>query len=358
MSSAIRLRLLVLLFGAAALTVAYHQSTEEAMVQSAQNFLASLSDEQRAKVNLEFEEQAREEWHFVPDSSFEQTYEHPRPGLTYGQLEPEQRHLADVLLSTGLSEAGLIKAKTIMSLEAVLRDLEGDTTGRRDPQRYYVSVFGEPSADGRWSWRVEGHHVSLHFTLSGGKLIATTPTFFGANPQKVLEGPRKGLRVLAREEDLARKLVQQLSDEQRGETVVAQEAYRDILTSADTRAKLEDQPTGLTAAEMETAEYDLLMELIAEYAHNVPAEYAAKRMEQAKNTAKEELFFAWAGGLEPGQGHYYRVQAPSFLIEYNNTQNDANHSHTVWRDYDGDFGRDTLAEHLRQFDHGLGVKAD
>lgn len=358
MSNTSKLRLLLLSITLAVGVGAYHMSTEDMMVKTAQSFLESLTPEQRGVAMTAFSSEQREKWHFVPDNNFAQTYGYSRPGLTYAKMQPEQRHLADALLSASLSKAGFMKAKTIMSLEDILRIQESDLTGRRDPSKYYFRVYGEPSADGAWGWRVEGHHISLHFTMKGGKLVSTTPTFFGANPHEVLTTPRKGLRPLAVEEDMGFELVNALDAKQKKQAIVAGTAYKDVLTSADSRAKLDNQPTGLPASEMTSKQLEMLMSLIEEYASNLPAEVAAKRMQAAKSTPKDKLFFAWAGATERDKGDYYRVQAPTFLIEYDNVQNDANHSHTVWRDYDNDFGRDVLALHHKLYDHGLGVAAD
>ncbi len=355
-----KLRLALLLIVAAALSAAYHQAgTETVMVQTAKNFLASLTAEQKAKVVLDFGGEMRTHWHFVPDNNYEQTYKHPRHGLTYKAMQPHQRRLADAFLSAGLSDAGFIKATTIMSLEDVLRILEKDDGNRRDPEKYYFTVFGEPSASGTWGWTVEGHHLSLNFTIKNGKVAASSPTFFGANPHEVREGPRTGLRVLAREEDTARALMKSLSADQQKQALIDEKAYRDILTAASIRAKLEGDPQGLQASKMKKEQFDKLMDLVAEYAHNLPADLAEKRMKAVQGTARDKIFFAWAGSVEPGQGDYYRVQGPTFLIEYDNTQNTNNHSHTVWREFQNDFGFDVLAMHHKLFDHGLGVvKAD
>lgn len=358
MSNTLKLRLLILTVTLAAGVGAYRLSTQDLMVQTANAFLQSLTHEQRGVATADFDSSQREKWHFVPDSNFEQTYGYKRPGLTYGKMQPEQRHLADALLSVSLSRVGFMKAKTIMSLEDILRIQEGDMTGRRDPSKYYFRIYGKPSSDGAWGWQVEGHHISLHFTMKGGKILSTSPTFFGANPHEVLTSPRKGLRPLSAEEDLGFKLVNSLDSGQKKKAIVDGTAYKDILTAADTRAKLDNQPAGLPASEMKPQQVETLMALIEEYASNVPEEIAAKRMQQAKSTPKDKLLFAWAGATERDKGDYYRIQAPSFLIEYDNTQNDANHTHTVWRDWEGDFGRDVLAIHHRLFDHGLAVAAD
>ena len=301
------------------------------MVDAADAFLKSLTPEQRGFATAAMGSDQWEKWHFVPDNNFEQTLKFPRPGLTYGKMEPHQRHLADVLLAASLSKAGYVKAKTVMSLEDVLRIKESDTTGRRDPLKYYFRVFGQPSKDGAWSWKVEGHHLSLHFAMKGGKLVATTPTFYGANPHKVDIEPRKGLRPLASEEDLGFALVNSLNEKQKAKAIVAEEAYKDILTAADTRAKLDNQPAGLPASELSAKQYEMLLALIEEYASNLPAEITAKRMQQAKSTPKNKLMFAWAGATKPGVGDYYRIQAPTFLIEYDNTERRQPHPYGVAR---------------------------
>jgi hypothetical protein len=358
MSKTAQIRLALAVLALCAAAGAWHKSTEEQMVEAASHFLQSLTPEQAQEVQFAFDDQVRERWHFVPDNNYEQVYKRERPGLVYGKMQAQQRHLADVLVSTGLSKAGFFKAKTIMSLEEILRVQENDQAGRRDPYRYHFSIYGKPSVDGMWGWRVEGHHVSLHFTLKGGKLVSSSPTFFGANPHEVLDGPRKGLRALPYEEDLGFELIGMLDQKQRTKAIVDGTAYKDILTAFDIRAKLENQPTGLPASEMNAKQAEKLMALIEEYATNIPSEFAAKRMQAAKSTPKDKLFFAWAGATERDKGDYYRIQAPTFLIEYDNTQNNANHTHTVWRDYENDFGKDMLALHHRYYDHGLGVAAD
>ena len=351
MSKPLKLRLVTLFLGAAAVTAAYHHATEQVMLETANRFVQSLDAGQKSKALLDFNSAGRQNWHFVPDSSFEKTYGYGRRGVTYKAMSPEQQRLANALLSSGLSPAGFVKTMSIMSLEERLRVKEKDTAGRRDVQKYYVSVFGTPAAMGAWGWRVEGHHVSLHYTLKNGKLISASPTFFGANPHRIASGAR----ALPREEDLGRDLLRSLDAKQKKAAIVTEEAYPDVLTHADTRAKLEDQPKGLAASALTAKQRETLMALIGEYVHNVPASIAAERMKAVKGTSNADLLFAWAGSGEPDKGHYYRVQAPSFLIEYDNTQGGANHSHTVWRDFAGDFGRDVLALHHRQNDHGLGA---
>ena len=334
-------RLAALTLGAILLTSAYYRiPSSTVMTLAAEHFLASLTPDQRAQATFPFADDERLNWHFIPKE---------RKGLPLLDMTPPQKALAHALLSAGLSQQGYIKAVTIMSLEDVLRIMENADPNYRNPQKYYFSVFGTPSDTGTWGYRVEGHHLSQNFTVVNGK-VAGTPSFFGANPAEVREGPRKGLRTLAAEEDLARDLLESLTPEQKKVAIVTTEAYKDILTSAARKAALAGQPSGLSAAKMTRKQFDLLETLLADYAHNVPEQLAQARMEQVKK-AGTSLFFAWAGVEQRGGPHYYRIQAPAFLIEYDNTQNGANHIHSVWRDFNGDFGLDLLAMHYQASHH-------
>lgn len=332
-----------------------HDHAAPRMAATAQRFLASLTEEQRAAVVFKLEDEERFFWHYVPTDDIPKTYGRPRRGLTLAEMTPAQKHLAGALLSAGLSQQGYIKATTIMSLEDILRILEKDTRGRRNPERYHFSIFGEPSETGTWAYRIEGHHVSLHFTVVQGRATGN-PTFFGSNPAEVREGPRAGLRVLADEEDRARALLDALTPEQRKVAIVAEKAYPDILTERSRKAALNGQPSGLAAGKMTAAQRKLLAALIDVYIDNVPAELAEQRRARLK-AAGLNLHFAWAGVVEKGGPHYYRVQAPGFLIEYDNTQNRANHIHSVWRDFEGDFGLDLLKEHYQTAPAGHGHTA-
>jgi hypothetical protein len=306
------------------------------MSQNARNFLSDLTPEQKGKATFQFNDEERFNFHFIPRE---------RKGLPLREMTPTQRHLAHALLSAGLSQRGYIKATTIMSLEDVLRILEKDAGERRNAEKYYFSIFGDPGPDNVWGYRVEGHHLALNFTIVRGRVV-DTPMFLGANPAEVKEGPRKGLRALAAEEDLGRDLLLSLDESQRKVAIVDQTAYKDILTAASRKASLEGQPSGLHASKMNAKQFEKLMALLGEYAHNMPEQMAQARMEQIKKAGKN-LHFAWAGVAERGGPHYYRVQAPAFLIEYDNTQNNANHIHSVWRDFTGDFGQDLLQEHYK-----------
>ena len=301
-------------------------------------FLKALSAEQRAAVMFALDDDQRQDWHFVPK---------PRKGVPYKQLDPTQRRLADALLNTALSRQGFGKVSTIISLENVLREIERGGGPVRDPELYYLSVFGEPGPAKPWGWSLEGHHISLNFTLVGPGQIASTPAFLGANPAEVRGGPRQGVRALAAEEDTARALLKSLDERQRAQAVVSDSAPRDIL-SGNSRKADPLQPAGLPASRLSGRQAEVLMQLLKEYADTMAPPVAAARLRKLQAAGVGQIHFAWAGGGERGQPHYYRVQGPTFLVEYDNVQNDANHIHSVWRDFDGDFGLDLLAEHYKK----------
>lgn len=315
----------------------FHDDVTGDIVQTAKTFLASLDSQQAAKAKIPFADDERENWHFIPKA---------RKGLPLKEMTPTQKHLAQALLSAGLSRRGYIKTTQIMSLEEILRQLEQGSGPVRDPEGYFFTVFGEPAEKGTWGYRVEGHHISHNFTLVGNKVVGA-PQFLGANPAEVKEGPRRGLRVLAHEEDYARLLLDSMTPAQRKEAIVSDTAYNDILTAASRQAALSGQPSGLEASKLNAQQRHLLTALLNEYANNLAPELAEKRLAQIKQ-AGNHTYFAWAGGAAKKQPHYYRIQTSTFLIEYDNTQNNANHIHSVWRDFEGDFGRDLLKEHYQK----------
>jgi len=331
------LRVLAMGIATILLSAAYSRiHTPAVMAETARAFLASLDPEQRARATFQFQDEERFDWHYIPKE---------RKGLPLKDMNSAQKHLAQALLSAGLSQRGYIKAVSIMSLDEILRVLENGTGPVRDPDRYFFSIFGEPSETGIWGYRVEGHHVSQNFTIVNGKVLVA-PSFFGANPAEVREGPRKGLRLLAREEDLGRAFIQSLTPDQKKTAVVSADAPGEILTGPMRKAALKGQPSGIASSKLDSKQRELLQNLLDEYCNNVPEEVAQLREELIKKAAGN-LFFAWAGGEQVGQPHYYRIQSPAFLIEYDDTQNNANHIHTVWRDIDGDFGLDLLKEHYQ-----------
>jgi hypothetical protein len=313
------------------------------MAAAAEVFLASLTAVQRQKARFDFTDRERLNWHYIPRS---------REGLPLKKMDDKQRRLARLLLEAGLSDRGYWKATTIMALEKVLGEIENWGWHARDPEKYYIAIFGRPSATGTWAWRVEGHHLSLNITVVEGRLMADAPRFLGANPAEVHHGDMAGIRVLQKEEDLARVLVRSLDEGQRAQAVFNSRAYREIVTG-NSAAVDPLVPEGIPATNLRPSQQADLYELIEIYAAVMPDEIARQRMARVEKAPAEKLFFGWAGSLNPGEPHYYRIQGPDFLIEYDNVQNEANHIHTVWRDFDGDFGRDLLREHYRDAHGGM-----
>ena len=334
---------LTLLTGApvAAHEHALREATDD-MATAATVWLNSLNADQRKLAAYELSAEERVNWHFVP-RPFEG--DGVRDGLSLKAMRPDQRHLAYALLATGLSHKGYLTATQIMSLEQVLHELENNAP-YRDTEMFYLSVFGKPGAK-NWAWSFEGHHLSLNFTVAEGKLTAATPNFFASNPATIMEGPRKGLQVLDREENMARALVKSLTSKQLTAARFSENAPDGILTSADPVASHLGEK-GIAFGDLEKAQQAQLLELIDVYVKRVRGEFAEAELAAIEQTGHDKIIFAWAGGLEKGQGHYYRVQGPTFLIEYANTQNNAAHVHSVWRDFDGDFGRDVLKEHYQE----------
>ncbi len=327
-----------------ALQVRAHEAGKQ-MAEVANLFLSVLTPEQKAKATFKFEDEERINWHFIPRE---------RKGLPLKEMTPQQELLAHALLNTGLGFRGAAKAVTIMSLEEVLWQMEGakapDEAGKaavrakRDPEQYFVSIFGTPEMKGTWGWRIEGHHLSLNFTIKDGQLLRASPTFFGTNPGEVRQGNLMGLRVLGKEEDLGRELVKSLNDEQWKKAFFDAVAPKEMITAAEKRVS-PLKPEGLSNADMTAEQKAKLKEVITEYTDRVRPEIAAELWAEID---KSPVFFAWAGGKERGEPHYYRVQGATFLIEYDNVQGEANHPHSVFRSFEGDFGRDILAEHHKE----------
>ena len=383
--------------GESTVTEGYKQRTRaltERMAQAAVDWLAALSTDQRRRATYGFPDaDERTLWYYTPTE---------QGGLPFAEMDPIQQRLAHRLVATGLSAPGYVTAATIMGLENVLDAIEGWRTrypGRakpnrgRDPLLYFVSIFGDPGSKS-WGWRLGGHHLSVHYTIVDNRIASPTPVFFGANPaESHMVGPGV-LRPLAGEEDLGRELLRSLDADQLVAAVLAPVAPTDIVQSnrpfvepgalpratsqlfgrslpdSEIRAFLaaddqhdaapaspgdylaalryESTPKGLPATRMAAGQREILGALVRQYIDRLPEEIAEFHAGRASGPALDAMHFAWAGGREPGQPHYYRIQGPRLLIEYDNTQNDANHIHAVWRDPDGDFGVDLLAEHYRR----------
>jgi hypothetical protein len=333
---------LVLLAALGGGAVVAQQRSSASMTTAATNFLASLTPEQKQQATFAFDSAERLRWHFVPQ--FE------RNGLQIKTMTEPQRKLAHELLKTGLSARGYTTYTQIMALENILRDVEKGGGPTRDPEGYRFAVFGTPAAKGTWGWRVEFHHISLHFDVVNGTAISSTPSFAGANPAEVKDGPQKGQRTLGMLEDSARALVTALDETQRKTAIFNAVALNDIVTGNALDIK-PLSPEGVKVSAMTPAQRDLLMKILDAYAGLMTEEIAADRMAKVKKAGIENIGFAWAGSIERGQKHYYRVQGPTFLIEFDNSQNDGNHVHSIWRDFNGDFGRDLLRDHLKTATH-------
>lgn len=332
-----------------AVTVSAQRARPEAqMADSAKAFLATLDPAQREKASIPFNSEERLNWHYVPKTG-------ERKGLQLKDMNPTQQKAALSLLATGLSQRGYDKASTIRSLDIILREVEKNPRVR-DPEFYFFSVFGEPSDKGTWGWRYEGHHASLNWTIVKGKVAGSTPQFFGANPGEVrvdvAGAPPRGTRVLGKEEDLGRALVKSLNAEQRSVAVIDAKAPADILTAASRTAAIQEDK-GLAYSKLTKDQQGMLLSIVQEYADVQPKPIAQERIAKLRKAGLDNVKFAWMGGLELGEPHYYRIQGSTFLIEYDNTQNNANHPHSVWRDFKGDWGMDLLAMHYQASPHRI-----
>jgi hypothetical protein len=328
-----------LLIALLALTPAFSwaAATDE-MAAAATAWLQSLDPAQRSQAVFAVGDSERENWNFVPLA---------RKGVKLGDMTDAQRALARQLLAAGLSQRGQLQVEAIIALENVLFAMSG--SARRDAKLYYFTIFGTPGTPAPWGWRVEGHHLSVNFTLADGR-ISATPLFFGANPAEVrIEHTQKGKRVLAVEEDLGRTLVKSFDVTQLRAVLIAERAPDDTLTG-NRRQVQPLEPAGLAYARMTPDQQAQLRALVEHYVGRLRPDLAAAEMQAMANRGWSLVHFAWAGALEPGLGHYYRIQGPAFLIEYDNTQDQVNHIHTTWRNFAGDFGRDLLLEHYRR-DH-------
>jgi len=306
----------------------------QAMRQAAERLLAAVPEAARQKILRPFDDRDRLDWHYTPRS---------RNGAALKELDARGRDAVHALLKSALSAAGHRKVTNIIELELVLREIEAFGL-MRDPERYHLTLYGKPDAKAAWGWRFEGHHLSLNFTLAGDRASADTPSFFGANPATVAKGSKKGLRVLAAEEDEARALLGSLDEAQRREAVFESRTYGEIVTA---NAEKVDplKPVGIAAAKLNEIQRVQLLKLIEVYAANFEPGLAKARVAHVREGGIENIRFGWAGSTEKGRQHYYRIQGPKFLIEYDASQNDGNHVHTVWRDFSGDFGRDLLRQH-------------
>ena len=307
----------------------------ERMVAAASNFIESLTRFQHNRAVYAFDDEERLNWHFIPRE---------RNGAVLRDMTDEQLAAAHELLRTFFSASGYAQAEAVRNLENVLAEIEVNGRFERDPGLYYLTIFGVPGMDTDWALRYEGHHLAFNWTFARGLGIASSPQFFGSNPAEVRAGSQTGTRVLAAEEDLARNLVMSFDAGQKSQAIIPTEVPRDIITGASKLVEPLDS-TGIAYNEMNSAQKLMLMRLIEEVASVQPAVLFADRMAAIQEQGVGNIRFTWIGSVERGAAHYYRVQGPGFLIEYDNVQNNANHIHLVWRDFAGDFGRDILRLH-------------
>ena len=321
--------------------LAAEEAGREAMTRAALAFLGTLDSRRTRQATFPFTQAERLNWHYVPRR---------REGLPLKDMAADARAAAHVLVQAGLSAAGYAKTSDVMRLEGVLRQLETFGALIRDPDNYSLTVFGTPGQTAPWGWRFEGHHLSLNFTIVPGRTIAVTPAFFGANPAEVPSGPSKGLRALQSEQDLGLALAASLDPAQRVHATIASDSLGDIVSGPGRGDSLR-APAGVPLGDLGTGSQALALRLLEIYVRNMRSDLADGELRKLHAAGIERVHFAWAGAIDPKRPHYYRLHGPTLLIEYDNTQNNANHIHSVWHEPRGDFGADLLGSHYRTDRH-------
>jgi len=310
-------------------TAVAHDPAED-MLSAVNDFMSSLDEAQKKQLSFQFDDELRKDWQFIPME---------RKGLGLKQMKPHQCQLGMVLVQSALSHRGFAATTKIMALEQVLHEMENGSA-RRDPAKYHFFVFGVPAADKTWGWRIEGHHLSISFTVVDG-----------ASPGTVPEGVvMAGMRALGEEEELGRSLVKQLSIDQKKIAILEGKVPRDVINGPGREAE-PVTPKGIAAKKMTEPQRKLLRKLISTYLGKFRVELADADWKKIEEAGFDEVHFAWAGQIQPGKPHYYRVQGPTFIFEYDNVQNKANHVHVVWRDFKNDFGEDHLKKHYQAVPH-------
>ncbi|MBT3943579.1 MAG: DUF3500 domain-containing protein [Chloroflexi bacterium] len=328
-------------------TLAKAPQTAAAMAQAAKALVAEIGGDNRFQ--FEFGNEQRLEWDYRP---------HVRAGVPLMDMSSTARTAAMRLLEVSVGARANEKANSIMAMESTLADHEAlDGTGvagrPRDPARYYFVVYGNPGGNEPWGWQVDGHHVSLNYTIVDSEYVAVTPTFFGSNPARSLHGANAGFRPLPEEEDVGRGLLHALTDDQKKIALPDPVAPSDIMTDSAARVT-PGQPVGITLSSLDDPQRDRLVDLIHVYVDRMTEEIATNQWKKIEDDGLDTVTFAWKGGPSVGDPHYYAVQGPRFLIEYDNTQNDSNHIHSVWRDYISDWGDDMLGKHYAEASAGHG----
>jgi len=319
-------------------------AARRAIADAATAFLGTLDARQRGRAVFAFGDGERMNWHYVPRG---------REGLPFKDMSAGTRAAAHELLKASLSAVGYAKALTVIALEEVLRQTELIGLSR-DPENYAFTIFGTPGPSAPWGWRVEGHHLSLNFTLVPGRPVVVTPAFMGANPATVRSGPRAGLRTLEHEQELAFALVRGVDPALRARVVIGASSLGDVVSGPGRRDLFTAPPAGVPLAALGGEQRALAVRLIETYARNMRAEIAEEELRRMRDAGLEKIHFAWAGPIDPTRPHYYRLHGPTLLIELDNTQSSANHIHSVWHDPVNDFGLDLLRSHYQQ---GVFVKS-
>ncbi len=320
-------------------TFSFAQSSK--LVSRANDFLTSLDEKTKAKALYTLDDPERFNWYYVPREK--------REGACFKFLNIEQRQAALSLLNTSLSEVGYKKTTEIMALENILKEIENrsESDNHRDPVNYYFTIFGTPSDTKPWAWRIEGHHISVHFAIANGELVSSTPSFFGSNPSVVPIGEEKGKQILRQETELGFAMVNSLTFDQKTIAIISETALPEIITGNKRKAELLN-PIGINYSSLTNEQQQQFLQLLSVYVNNYTLGFSKKLMDKIQKAGIENLSFAWAGSLAAETGHYYRIQGPMLLIEYDNTQNNANHVHTTVRDLTNDFAEDILREHYQK----------
>jgi hypothetical protein len=316
-----------------------HSNAVSQMTEACSNFLNSLNPEQKAKATYSYLDGERIFWYYPPLN---------RHGLPLREMDAQQRKLAYAVMASGLTDKSYEQAKLIIEHEDILGPLEVEqdkVTFLRDTERYYFTIFGEPGGSDPWGWRVEGHHVCLNYSIWKDKVISVTPFFFGANPAEVRKGPKNGLRILGDREDLAFELMESLDAGQQSKAIIYDEAPLDILTYNSSKVSL-PREEGLAASKMSGTQQEMLMALVTLYVSQVRSDVAQERLDAFKTNGIDGIHLAWAGPVDKGKAHYYRLHGGDFLVEFDNRQDGANHIHSVYRDVENDFASDVLRQHL------------
>jgi len=313
-------------------------SAGKAMASHAKAFLESLTPDQRTSATCDFNSSQRMSWHYVPLEK--------RKGVALQNLDKSQRRLAMTVLKAATSDTGYEKSETTMQLDAIIRHFEPSNT-LRDPELYYFTVYGTPADVGRWGLSIEGHHLSLNYVIQDGRIACATPLFIGANPARVIDNAgthiKTGTHILRTEEELAAKLIQSLTPEQRASAVIAEKSPMDMKEGHKPQTTATD-PQGISATKLSTDQKQTLTQFIETVFQNAPGEIAKPSFERAKSEM-DQISIAWMGGTKAEEPHSCRVLGPSLLILFYKTQNDAsgnpvNHTHVLWRTPGKDFGAD------------------